>query len=151
MSAKQETQYVYALDKMNQQVVHGEVSTSKGAAVSGERMHVGLVHKARGTGSRLHSHPNEQLNFVLQGTLQAEIDGKTYSCPKGSVIHIPENKVHSIIATPEEDVIFYVCKDTRHSLGNVIAADGKYDGPRYEPGFGPAASQKQIVDSARTQ
>ncbi len=137
MAADQNTQYVYALDKMEKQEVHSEVTTSKGAAASGERMHVGLVHKARGTGSRAHSHPNEQFNFVLQGTLQAEIDGKTYLVPKGSVIHIPANKVHSIIATPEEDVIFYVCKDTRHSLGNAIAADGKYDGPRYESGFGP--------------
>ncbi|MBI3936815.1 MAG: cupin domain-containing protein [Betaproteobacteria bacterium] len=136
-AAQKEPQYVHALDKMDQQVVHGEVSTSKGAAVSGARIHVGLVHKARGTGSRPHSHPNEQFNFVLQGTLQAEIDGKTHLVPKGSVIHIPANKIHSIIATPEEDVIFYVCKDTSHTLGNAISADGKYTGPRYEPGFEP--------------
>lgn len=137
MTQNTEPQYVFTLDKMNQQWVHPEVSTSKGAAVSGERMHVGLVHKARGTGSRAHSHPNEQFNFVLQGTLQAEIDGKTYLVPKGSVIHIPANKVHSIVATPEEDVIFYVCKDTGHALGGSTTADGKYDGPRYMPGFEP--------------
>lgn len=140
MSATQKTQYVYALDKIDQQIVYGEVSKSKGTAASGERMHVGLVHKARGTRSRPHSYPNEQFNFVLQGTLQAEINGKTYLVPKGRVIHIPANKVHSIIATPAEDVIFYVCKDTRHTLDNVVAADGKYDGPRYEPGFGPSVS-----------
>lgn len=137
MSENSETRYVYALDKMDPQIVYGELSTANGAAVSGERMHVGLVHKARGTGSRAHSHPNEQFNFVLQGTLQAEIGGKTYLVPKGSVIHIPANVVHSIIATPEEDVIFYVCKDTTHSLGKGVAADGKYTGPRYEPGFEP--------------
>lgn len=122
---------------MDLQIVYGQPSTAKGASVSGERMHVGLVPKARGTGSRAHSHPNEQFNFVLQGTLQAQIGGKTYLVPKGSVIHIPANVVHSIIATPEEDVIFYVCKDTRHSLGNGVAANSEYAGSRYEPGFEP--------------
>ena len=137
MNKNAEPQYVYTFANMDQQYVHPEVSTSKGAAVSGERMHVGVVHKARGTGSRPHSHPNEQFNFVLQGTLQAEIDGRTYLVPKGSVIHIPANKVHSIVATPEEDVMFYVCKDTSHEIGGSVTADGKYDGPRYMSGFGP--------------
>lgn len=137
MSEAKERQYVYALDKMELETVNAKQSTSKGAAITGETMHVGLVHKARGTGSVAHSHANEQFNFVLQGTLQAEIEGKTYLVPKGSVIHIPANVVHSIIATAEEDVIFYVSKDTRHTLGDAVSADGKSTGPRYEAGFEP--------------
>lgn len=132
-------QHVYDFEKLQKDFVHAETSTSYGSSVTGERMHVGLVHKARGTGSKPHSHPNEQFNFVLRGTLKAYIGGEEYLVPKGCVIHIPANTVHSIVATPEEDVIFFVCKDTRHTLGNVIPADGKYDGPRYEPGFGPKA------------
>ena len=114
---------MHALDKMDRQIVNNDLSTSTGASVSGERMTVGLVHKARGTGSSPHCHPSEQFNFVLQGTLQAEIDGKTYLIPKGSVVDIPANVVHSIIATPEEDAIFFVCKDTSGSLGDGIASD----------------------------
>ncbi len=140
MSVTENVQYVYALDKMNRQPVYEKLSSAEGASVSGESMHVGLVRKARGTGSRPHSHPNEQFNFVLQGTLKAEIDGKTYLVPKGSLIHIPANVVHSIIATPEEDVIFFVCKDARHTLGNAVSADGDYSGPRYESGFEPGRS-----------
>jgi quercetin dioxygenase-like cupin family protein len=115
-------QYVYPLDQMDRQVVNQELSTSRGVSVAGERMTFGLVHKARGTGSLPHRHRSEQFNFVLQGTLQAEIDGKTYLVPKGSLIHIPANVVHSIIATPEEDVVFCACKDTRDSLGDGVAA-----------------------------
>ena len=51
-------------------------STSKGGVVEGERMLVGYIHKAKGTGSRPHSHPNEQFNYILQGTLDVEIDGQ---------------------------------------------------------------------------
>ena len=140
MSTKSEIEYVYALDKMDRQIVNEDLSTSKGASVSGERISVGLVHKTRGTGSRSHSHASEQFNFVLQGTLQAEIGGKTYLVPKGSVVHIPANVVHSIIATPEEDAIFFVCKDTHGSLGDGVASDRNSRGPRYDPGIEPKIS-----------
>jgi len=48
-------------------------STSVGPVVEGERMQVGLIDKARGTGSRPHAHPNEQFNYVLRGTLKVKI------------------------------------------------------------------------------
>ncbi|MEL0107329.1 MAG: cupin domain-containing protein [Rhodospirillales bacterium] len=136
-----QTQYIYdfdELDEMPQGPTSGKVSprnfvsgksSSFGAAITGETMHVGLIHKAAGTGSKLHNHPNEQFNFVLKGTLQAEIDGQTVLVPEGHVIHIPAKVYHSICATPDEDVIFYVVKDTRHGLAGP-PVDGKEDGPR---------------------
>ena len=42
-------------------------STSFGAALSGERIHVAVIGKVRATGTKLHTHPNEQFSFVLQG------------------------------------------------------------------------------------
>ncbi|HSF22501.1 MAG TPA: hypothetical protein VLA81_10690, partial [Burkholderiales bacterium] len=44
-------------------------STSHGGVVEGERMLVGWIHKERGTGSRMHTHRNEQFNYVVRGTL----------------------------------------------------------------------------------
>ena len=35
-----------------------------------------------GVQSRMHSHPNEQFNFVLQGTLIGEINGIPFKAPK---------------------------------------------------------------------
>ena len=40
-------------------------------------------------------------------------------------------------ASAEEDVVFFVAKDTRHGLAGP-PVDGIEDGPRYLPGFGPA-------------
>ena len=40
----------------------------------------------------------------------------------GSVVYIPANVVHSGEATPEEDVVFFTCKDASHSLHGVKAA-----------------------------
>lgn len=114
-------------------------STSVGPIVEGERMQVGLIDKARGTGSRPHSHPNEQFNYVLRGTLKVQIgDGPWTLCPAGTLIYVPPNVVHSMIATPEEDVVFYVVKDLTHGIIGK-AADGTMAGPHYEPGFEPTA------------
>ena len=111
-------------------------STSHGGILEGERMQVGLIHKARGTGSRPHSHPNEQFNYVLQGTLKVEMDGQQFLAPAGTVVYVPPNMVHSMVALPEEDVIFYVVKDLSHGIVG-MAADGTMNGPHYDAGFEP--------------
>lgn len=111
-------------------------STSRGGVLEGERMQVGLIHKARGTGSRPHSHPNEQFNYVLQGTLKVEMDGQQFLAPAGTVVYVPPDMVHSMVATPEEDVIFYVVKDLSHGIIGT-PADGKMSGAHYDDGFGP--------------
>jgi len=111
-------------------------SSSYGAALTGEKIHVGLIHKARGSGSKLHTHPNEQFNVVLQGTLQADIDGQAVLVPKHHAIHMPTGVVHSCVASSAADVVFFVAKDTRHGLAGP-PVDGIEDGPRYLPGFGP--------------
>ena len=111
-------------------------STSKGGVVEGERMLVGYIHKAKGTGSRPHSHPNEQFNYILQGTLEVEIDGQKFQAKAGSVVYVPANMEHSMVALPEEDVIFIAIKDLSHGIIGK-ATDGTMSGPRYMKGFEP--------------
>jgi len=113
-------------------------STSRGGVVEGERMLVGYIRKPRGTGSRPHKHPNEQFNYVMQGTLRVEMDGQTFLAPAGTMVHVPANMVHSMVATAEEDVIFLAIKDMSHGIIG-MAADGTMSGPRYDEGFEPKA------------
>jgi quercetin dioxygenase-like cupin family protein len=112
-------------------------STSHGGVVEGERMLVGYIHKPRGTGSRMHSHPNEQFNFVVRGTLMGEIEGKPFRAPAGTLIHVPADAPHQMIADPEgEDVIFIALKDLSHGIIG-MAIDGTMTGPHFEEGFTP--------------
>ena len=112
-------------------------SSSFGAALVGEKIQVGLIRKGRGSGSKLHTHPNEQFNMVLEGALQADIDGQTgVMVPRNHAIHMPAGVVHSCVASAAGDVLFFVAKDTRHGLAGP-PIDGIEDGPRYLPGFGP--------------
>jgi quercetin dioxygenase-like cupin family protein len=112
-------------------------SSSFGAALTGERLHVGRIHKGVGSGTKLHTHPNEQFSFVLEGTMLYEIDGRKDSAPPGTVTHLPPGIQHSALASAEGDVVTFVAKDTSHGMSGP-PVDGIEDGPIYLPGFRPA-------------
>lgn len=99
-----------------------DYSTAHGPCVEGDRMIVGLMRMPAGTGAEPHSHPNEQWIYILEGTFRAEIDGKTFDAPAGSVVYIPANKIHAGKATPEGDVLFFTVKDASHGLHGTKAA-----------------------------
>ena len=131
--------YHFELAKLEKVDAGTGYSTSRGGVVEGERMLVGLIDKPRGTGSRMHSHPNEQFNYVVKGTLTGSVNGVPVRAPAGTLVYIPANAPHTLVATPEEDVIFLALKDLSHGIIG-MAVDGTMDGPHYEPGFGPAKS-----------
>ena len=110
-------------------------STAFGGVVEGRRTQVGLMRKARGTGARPHSHPNEQWNYVLQGHLRVSIEGQPDRIAgPGTLIYFPPDVIHATVALPEEDVVFFVVKDTSHGIIG-RAADGTEAGGHFEPGF----------------
>jgi quercetin dioxygenase-like cupin family protein len=114
-------------------------SSAHGGVVEGERMLVGWIHKARGTGSRMHTHRNEQFNYVVRGTLVGSVKGRKVVAPAGTLIYIPANAPHTLVASPEdEDVIFIAIKDLSQGIIGK-AVDGTMAGPLYEKGFAPDA------------
>jgi len=116
-----------------------DYTSAFGSVVEGERTQVGLMAKTRGTGARPHSHPNEQWNYVVKGKLRVNIEGEEERIVgPGTLLFFPANKVHSTVALPEEDVVFFVVKDLTHGIAGV-AADGSTAGAYYEEGFGPKA------------
>jgi len=131
-----EDTYQYALSEVEKVPAGTGYSTSHGGVVEGERMLVGYIHKPRGTGSRMHTHPNEQFNLVVKGTLEGSVNGKPIVAPAGTLIYIPANAPHTLVSTPEEDVIFIAIKDLSHGIIGK-AVDGTMAGPAYLKGFEP--------------
>jgi quercetin dioxygenase-like cupin family protein len=112
-------------------------STSEGPVVEGDRIQVGLITMRRGTGARPHSHPNEQWMYVLHGNGRAWVEGSDEQpIGPGSLVFFPANAVHYAVASGDEDLVFFTCKDLSHGIVGK-AADGTMTGPHYEPGFGP--------------
>jgi len=129
--------YQFALAQVKDVPAGTGYSTSHGGVVEGERMLVGYIHKERGTGSRMHTHRNEQFNYVVRGTLVGSVNGKKVVAPAGTLIYIPANAPHTLVAAAhDEDVIFIAIKDLSQGIIGK-AVDGKMTGPLYEKGFGP--------------
>ena len=126
--------YYFPIAELEKVAAGTGYSTSHGGVVEGDRMLVGWIHKPRGTGSRMHSHANEQFNYVVKGTLRCEIDGVKSLAPAGTLIYVPANAPHTMVATPDEDVIFIAIKDLSQGIIGK-AVDGTMSGPHYEPGF----------------
>lgn len=128
--------YIFDLAKLHTIDAGPTYSTSHGPVVEGDRIQVGLMRMPRGTGSRPHSHPNEQWIYVMQGTLESEVEGVKARVAAGSLIFIPANAVHSAVATPEGDVVFLTAKDMSHGIAG-SAVDTSVSGPQYARGFEP--------------
>jgi quercetin dioxygenase-like cupin family protein len=65
--------------------------------VTGERMMLAHVYLAKGAIVPLHQHENEQLTYILEGTLRFRLgeDGsQTVDVAAGEVLHIPSNLPH---------------------------------------------------------
>ena len=133
--------YHFRIAKLKKVDAGSGYSTSHGGVVEGERMLVGYIHKPRGTGSRMHTHSNEQFNYVLRGTLVGSVNGKRVVAPAGTLIYIPANAPHTLVAAPEDDdVIFLALKDLSQGIIGK-AVDGTMSGPVYLKGFEPRSRQ----------
>ena len=140
--------YHFRLAKLKKVDAGTGYSTSHGGVVEGARMLFGYIHKPRGTGSRMHSHKNEQFNYVVKGTLKGSVNGKRVVAPAGTLIYIPANAPHTLVSTPDEDVIFLALKDLSQGIIGK-AVDGTMAGPHYEPGFEPKPRGKRHARSAK--
>jgi quercetin dioxygenase-like cupin family protein len=114
-------------------------SSTVGAVLYGEHVAVALAMQPAGSGSKAHTHPNEQFNYILQGVMVSDIDAEKQTFgQRGMIVHTPSMSVHTGQACPDEDLYFFAMKDTRHGITGP-PVDGKYDGPLYLPGFGKLA------------
>ena len=139
--------YQFRLSSLKKVPAGTGYSTSHGGVVEGARILVGYIHKPRGTGSRMHTHKNEQLNYVLQGTLVGSVNGKRVVAPAGTLIYIPANAPHNLISsTRDKDVIFLAIKDLSQGIIG-MAVDGTMTGPHFEKGFGPATKARKKPQS----
>jgi len=129
--------YQFTLAEVKDVAAGTGYSSAHGGVVEGERMLVGYIHKPRGTGSRMHTHKNEQFNYVVRGTLMGSVNGKKVVAPAGTLIYIPANAPHTLVASPDdEDVIFIAIKDLSQGIIGK-AVDGTMKGPHYVQGFAP--------------
>ena len=58
-------------------------SSTVGAVLAGSHIITTLGRQARGTGAKAHTHPNEQFNYVLEGTMMGDVEGDRAFASRG--------------------------------------------------------------------
>jgi quercetin dioxygenase-like cupin family protein len=122
-------------------------SSTVGAVLHGQRIICTLGTQEAGTGAKAHTHPNEQFNYIIRGTMMSDIEGDRVFASSGTILHTPGGVAHTGLACPDEDLLFLAIKDTRSGIiGPPV--DGKYDGPNCCPGFGSRSAEPRLSTSA---
>lgn len=67
----------------------------------GEKHTIGLVELKKGSIVPLHSHPHEQITFILEGQLDMNIGGKDHLLTEGTYHIIHSNVPHSAVAVTD--------------------------------------------------
>ena len=84
-----------------------------GTLVTGEMLHVGVLVVARGASTAPRPHANEQFVFVVEGELEAELEGETMQVPQGSALHVPTGLRHSLATSAGGKALIVVVQDQR--------------------------------------
>ena len=71
----------------------------------GSSMTFGYIEIKKGTKMAEHSHPHEQITYILEGQLEMLIGGESYSLTAGMVHVIPSNVLHGAFAVTDCKVI----------------------------------------------
>ncbi len=99
----------YKWDEMESDLITPKYSASRGPTLLGDRMEVVYMYFPAGTEGKLHSHPNEQLQIVLQGKAIAVIEGEEFVMEPGKGILFPATLTHG--ARILEDYTVLNCKN----------------------------------------
>jgi mannose-6-phosphate isomerase-like protein (cupin superfamily) len=86
-------------ERVNQRVLDPE-SGSKTCVIS-------VIKTPPGGGSPrgLHTHPVDQIYYIMSGNMQVEVEGKEYSCGPGTLVVFPAGTPHRNWVTGDEPTL----------------------------------------------
>jgi quercetin dioxygenase-like cupin family protein len=69
-----------------------------GKMLTGERLHIAVLRLSPGARLANYRHHNEQFAFVVEGALEAELEGELVTVNRRCLLHVPPGKRHTIAA-----------------------------------------------------
>ena len=66
--------------------------------ITGDRVMLSELVLKKGCVVPAHHHENEQVSYIISGSLRFEVNGEEIILRAGEVLHIPSNVVHSAVA-----------------------------------------------------
>jgi quercetin dioxygenase-like cupin family protein len=59
----------------------------------------------KGTTSKVHKHPHEQITYVVSGALKFNVGGQEQIVRTGDAVYMPANVIHGVLEALEDSVI----------------------------------------------
>lgn len=106
------------MDQLNKETVTPKYSTAYGELVTGEQVELGRLRFEKGYGAVEHSHPHEQILYIVEGALEVTLDGETAVMGPGQGFHAPPNVPHKVTAL--EDTVVLSAKGIVGGVGHRI-------------------------------
>lgn len=113
----------FHFDNLEKEYATPKYSTAFGELVSGEKVELGRLNFEAGEGAVEHSHPQEQIMYVISGRLKVEFPDETEEIGAGSAFLAPSNVKHRVTALEDTQVISV--KDLVEGVGHKVAYDEK--------------------------
>ena len=111
----------HRFESLEQKNLTPDLSSARGPVIEGEYLYFCMVHKAAGTGSELHYHPNELLIFPTRGQINAIVGNDRRVVDPGTFVHAPAFARHSMKATESSDLSYLYIKDKTWTVVGLAA------------------------------
>jgi quercetin dioxygenase-like cupin family protein len=106
---------MFVFGKEVQTVQADEGVTRKMLGHGGSMMMVEVTFKKDAVGS-MHSHPHEQVSYIIEGSFEFNLNGDIRTVAKGDSIYIPSDTLHGVKALEENSVILDVFTPQREDF-----------------------------------
>jgi quercetin dioxygenase-like cupin family protein len=103
-------------DDLEKEYVTPQHSTAYGESITGQAIEVGRLTYKKGEGAKEHSHPQEQIMYIMSGRVSAELAGETRELGPGDAFHALPHEPHRITAL--EDTTVLSTKNTINGVGH---------------------------------
>ena len=113
--------YVFNVEELEGLMAGPGYAETFGPVIEGELTQVGVMTLPAGQTSAPHYHVNEQWVYVLEGDLEATVDGQKSNVGPGQILFFPANVVHTVTVSKEGDCRFFTCKDMRTGIAGTPA------------------------------
>jgi quercetin dioxygenase-like cupin family protein len=94
-------------DSDSENLVSGSYSTGTGPVLRSEHMEVTKISFVKDRGAHSHSHPEEQVMYVLSGRLRVTCGEETYEVAPGEATFNPSGVPHQVMALEDTTALSF--------------------------------------------
>ncbi|MDA8049358.1 MAG: cupin domain-containing protein [Rhodospirillales bacterium] len=95
----------YDLDDIPEELVTPKHSTALGRLITGEQVEFGILRFKAGEGAKMHSHPHEQVVYMLRGRMRVTLDSEVMEIGPGQAALFPSNAPHKTDVLEDAEVV----------------------------------------------